>query len=76
MMKIFLLIAIALTALDIFIIVFAFSFKFFSGEWKWGKKIKYVTFQQDTLIGLTLVFLTMLCCFLWVFYFYFIIFNS
>jgi len=73
-MKIFLLIAIAFTALDIFIIVFAFSFKFFSGEWKWKKKIKYVTFQQDTLIGLTLVFLTMLCCFLWVFYFYFIIF--
>ena len=68
-MKIFLFIAIALTALNIFIIVFAFSFKFFSGEWKWRKKIKYVTFQQDTLIGLTLVFLTMLCCFLWVFYF-------
>ena len=59
-MKIFLLIIISLTALDIFIIVFAFSLKFFSGEWKWKKKIKYVTFQQDTLIGLKLVFLTML----------------
>ena len=73
-MNVFLLITIAVTALDIFIIVFAFSLKFFSGEWKWKKKIKYVTVQQDTLIGLTLVFLTMLCCFLWVFYFYFIIF--
>ena len=63
-MKIFLLIAIALTALDIFIIVYAFSLQFFSEKWR--KKIK-----QDTQVGLTLIFLTMLCCFLWVFYFYF-----
>ena len=41
-MNVFLLITIAVTALDIFIIVFAFSLKFFSGEWKWKKKIKYV----------------------------------
>jgi len=63
-MKIFLLIAIALTALDIFIIVYAFSLQFFSEKWR--KKIK-----QDTQVGLTLIFLTMLCCFLWFFYFYF-----
>ena len=63
-MKIFLLIVIALTALDIFIIVYAFSLQFFSEKWR--KKIK-----QDTQVGLTLIFLTMLCCFLWVFYFYF-----
>ena len=63
-MNVFLLITIAVTALDIFIIVFAFSLKFFSGEWKWKKKIKYVTVQQDTLIGLTLVFLTNVMLFL------------
>ena len=59
-MNIFILIAIALTALDIFIIVYAFSLQFFSEKWR--KKIK-----QDTQVGLTLIFLTMLCCFLWFF---------
>ena len=57
------------TALDVFIIIYAFSLQFFPTEWR--NKIK-----QDTLVGMTLIFLTMLCCFLWVFYFYFILFNS
>ena len=36
---------------------------------KWRKKV-----DQDTLVGLALIFSSMLACFLWVFYFYFKIF--
>mgnify|MGYP001162669496 CR=1 FL=1 len=67
-MNTFLLLNIIFTALDVFIIIYAFSLQFFPSEWR--NKIK-----QDTLVGMTLIFLTMLCCFLWVFYFYFILFN-
>ena len=45
-MNVFLLITIAVTALDIFIIVFAFSLKFFSGEWKWKKKLSTLQFSK------------------------------
>ena len=67
-MDTFLLLNIIFTALDVFIIIYAFSLQFFPTEWR--NKIK-----QDTLVGMTLIFLTMLCGFLWVFYFYFLLFN-
>ena len=63
----FLFFSIAVTALNIFIIVYAYSLNFFPKKWR--KKV-----NQDTLVGLTLIFLTMLTGFLWVFYFYFRIF--
>jgi len=60
----FLFINIAISALNIFIIVYTYSLNFFPKKWR--KKV-----NQDTLVGLTLIFFTMTTGFLWVFYFYF-----
>ena len=67
MMEKFLFINIVITALSLFIIIYAYSLNFFPKKWR--KKV-----NQDTLVGLTLIFLPMLTGFLWVFYFYFRIF--
>ena len=66
-MKAFLLLNSAVTALNIFVIVYAYSLSFFPVKWR--KKIK-----QDTLVGMVLIFLTMITCFLWVIYIYYKIF--
>ena len=62
-----LFISIIFTALNIFLIVYACSLNFFPQKWR--KKV-----NQDTLVGLALIFLTMATGFLWVFYFYFKLF--
>ena len=64
MMEKFLFINIIITALSLFIIIYAYSLNFFPKKWR--KKV-----NQDTLVGLALIFLTMFTCFLWVIYFYF-----
>tara|TARA_Y100001980_G_C14291712_1_gene122489 strand:+ start:10 stop:210 length:201 start_codon:yes stop_codon:yes gene_type:complete len=61
--KTFLFINIIITALNIFILTYAYSLKFF--PLKWRKKIK-----QDTLVGLVIIFFTMLTMFAWIIYFY------
>jgi hypothetical protein len=61
-----LFISIAFTALNIFIIIYAYSLNFFPKKWR--KKI-----DQDSLVGLALIFSTMITGFLWVFYFYFLL---
>jgi len=66
-MESFLFLNILVSIFNIFIIVYAYSLNFFPKNWR--KKV-----NQDTLVGLTLIFITMLTMFLWVFYFYFIIF--
>ena len=66
-MEKFLFFNIIVTAFNIFIIVYAYSLNFF--PMKWRKKV-----NQDTLVGLALIFLTMATGFLWVFYFFFILF--
>jgi hypothetical protein len=63
----FLFLNIVFSALNIFIIIYAYSLNFFPKKWR--KKI-----NQDTLVGLVLIFLTMTTSFLWVFYFFFKIF--
>ena len=63
-MKTFLYLNIIVTGLNIFIIIYAYSLNFFPKKWR--KKV-----NQDTLVGLALIFLTMATGFLWVFYFYF-----
>tara|TARA_B100001250_G_scaffold413769_1_gene449010 strand:+ start:1103 stop:1303 length:201 start_codon:yes stop_codon:yes gene_type:complete len=63
-MEKFLFLNIIFTALNIFLIVYAYSLGFFPKKWR--KKV-----NQDTLVGLALIFLTMATGFLWVFYFYF-----
>ena len=63
-MEIFLFINIIVTGLNVFIIIYSYSLNFFPTKWR--KKV-----NQDTLVGLALIFLTMFTGFLWVFYFYF-----
>ena len=60
----FLFFNIIVSILNIFLIVYAYSLNFFPRKWR--KKV-----NQDTLVGLALIFLTMFTGFLWVFYFYF-----
>ena len=64
----FLFINIIITALNVFIIVYAYSLNFF--PLKWRKKV-----NQDTLVGLVLIFFTMITMFGWIIYFYFKIFR-
>ena len=62
-----LFLSIVISALNVFIIIYAYSLNFFPKKWR--KKV-----EQDTLVGLALIFVTMMTMFLWVFYFYFKIF--
>ena len=66
-MEKFLFFNIIVSALNVFIIVYAYSLNFFPKKWR--KKV-----NQDTLVGLALIFSTMLTMFTWIVYFYFIIF--
>tara|TARA_B100001029_G_C15055385_1_gene453935 strand:+ start:677 stop:883 length:207 start_codon:yes stop_codon:yes gene_type:complete len=67
-MEKFLFINTIISALNIFIIVYAYSLDFFPKTWR--KKI-----NQDTLVGLALIFFTMTTMFVWIIYFYFLIFK-
>jgi len=66
-MEKFLFFNVIVSMLNIFIIVYAYSLNFFPKKWR--KKI-----NQDTLVGMALIFSTMLTMFAWIIYFYFIIF--
>ena len=67
-MEKFLFINIIVSALNVFVIVYAYSLNFFPKKWR--KKV-----DQDTLVGLALIFSTMVTGFLWIFYFFFKIFK-
>ena len=67
-MEKFLFFNFVVTALNIFIIVYAYSLNFFPLNWR--KKI-----NQDSLVGLALIFSTMLTMFSWIIYFYFNLLN-
>ena len=60
--------SIIFTALNVFIIVYAYSLNFFPKKWR--KKV-----DQDTLVGLALIFSTMLTMFSWILFFFFKIFR-
>ena len=66
-MEKFLFFNIIVSALNVFIIVYAYSLSFFPKKWR--KKV-----DQDTLVGLALIFSTMLTMFTWIVYFYLKIF--
>ena len=66
-MEKFLFFNVIVSALNVFIIVYAYSLNFFPKKWR--KKI-----NQDTIVGMALIFSTMLTMFTWIVYFYFIIF--
>jgi len=63
----FLFINIIISALNFFIIVYDYSLNFFPKKWR--KKV-----NQDTLVGLALIFSTMLTMFAWIIFFYYKIF--
>ena len=67
-MEKFLFFNIVVTAFNIFVIVYAYSLNFF--PLKWRKKI-----NQDSLVGLALIFSTMLTMFSWIIYSYFNLLN-
>ena len=64
----FLFFNVIVSALNVFIIVYSYSLNFFPKKWR--KKV-----NQDTLVGLALIFITMLTMFSWVIYFYLKIFS-
>ena len=66
-MKTFLYLNIIVTGLNIFIIIYTYSLNFFPKKWR--KKV-----NQDTLVGLALIFFSLFTFFLWVIYFYYKIF--
>ena len=66
-MEKFLFFNVIVSMLNIFIIVYAYSLNFFPKKWR--KKV-----NQDTIVGMVLIFSTMLTMFAWIVYFYFIIF--
>mgnify|MGYP001439820428 FL=1 len=68
-MEKYLFINIVITALNLFIIVYAYSLNFFPKQWR--KKV-----DQDTLVGLALIFVTMATMFMWIIYFYLFLFSK
>ena len=68
-MEKFLFINILISALNLFIIVYAYSLNFFPKKWR--KKV-----DQDTLVGLALIFVTMATRFVWIIYFYLLLFSK
>ena len=67
-MEKFLFFNVIVSAFNVFIIVYAYSLNFF--PIKWRRKVK-----QDTLVGLALIFCTMLTMFSWIIFFYYKIFK-
>ena len=67
-MENFLFFNIIVSAFNIFIIVYTYSLNFFPKKWR--KKV-----NQDTIVGMALIFCTMLTMFSWIIYYYFKIFE-
>jgi hypothetical protein len=63
-----LFLSIIFSAFNVFIIAYAYSLNFFPKKWR--KKV-----DQDSIVGLALIFVTMTTMFLWIIYFYFKIFR-
>ena len=59
----FLFFNILISALNIFVIIYAYSYGFFPEKWR--NKVK-----QGTIIGLTLILMSVITMFSWVIYFY------
>ena len=67
-MEKFLFFNIIVSALNIFILVYSFSLQFFPSKWR--KKV-----NQDTIVGLAIIFSTLITMFAWIIYFHFKIFK-
>jgi len=64
--------AIIITAFDIFLIIYAFTLPLYPTAWRKKVNKKY---NNDTATGIVIIFATLLCCILWVIYFYFKLFQ-
>ncbi len=65
----FLFFNILLTFLNLFILIYSYSLKFF--PIKWRKKV-----NQDTIVGLAIIFSTMINFFAWSIYLYLLFFEN
>tara|TARA_B100001121_G_C18690247_1_gene622723 strand:- start:2874 stop:3104 length:231 start_codon:yes stop_codon:yes gene_type:complete len=65
----FLFFNILLTFLNLFILIYSYSLKFF--PIKWRKKV-----NQDTIVGLAIIFSTMINFFAWAIYLYLLFFEN
>ena len=67
-----LFLCIIITALDIFLIIYAFTIPLYPQKWRNQVNKKY---KNETVTGVTIIFVTKAACFLWIIYFYFLIFH-
>ena len=72
MMSKLLFLSIIFTALDIFLIIYAFTIPLYPKKWRNKVNKEH---NNETATGVTIIFVTMISCFLWVIYFYFLIFD-
>tara|TARA_A100001035_G_scaffold126578_1_gene99574 strand:+ start:1600 stop:1803 length:204 start_codon:yes stop_codon:yes gene_type:complete len=63
-MNTFLYVCIIISAFNIFILAYTYSLKFFPK--KWQKKV-----NQGTIVGMAVIFFTMLTMFAWIIYFFY-----
>ena len=61
------------TAFDFFLIIYSFTIPLYPKKWRKKVNKKY---NNETATGITIIFVTMATCFLWIIYFYFLIFHS
>ena len=67
-----LFLSIIITALDIFLIIYALTIPLYPLKWRNNVNRKY---KNETATGVTIIFVTMAACFLWIIYFYIMIFH-
>ena len=67
-----LFLSIIITELDIFLIIYALTITLYPLKWRNNVNRKY---KNETATGVTIIFVTMAACFLWIIYFYFMIFH-
>ena len=71
-MRELLFLCILITAFDFFLIIYAFTIPLYPKKWRKEVNKKY---KNETATGVSIIFVTMAACFLWVIYFYFWIFK-
>ena len=67
-----LFLCIIITSILIFLIIYAFTIPLYPQKWRNQVNKKY---KNETVTGVTIIFVTMAACFLWIIYFYFLIFH-
>ncbi len=63
---------IVVTAFDLFLIIYAFTLPLYPKSWRKKVNKKH---NNDTITGITILFVTLACFISWIIYFYFLIFR-